>query len=87
LPTERHTQNNKDHSTDVSMRPVTRRRERKKKRNRDSEREGRQRRERDRGLAEEGRAEGQAEMRAERERKPDTKEMLEEHRSCRGRAK
>jgi hypothetical protein len=36
-----------------------------------------------RGSAEAGRAE---EMKAEQERKPDTQDMLEEHRSCRGHA-
>jgi hypothetical protein len=58
------------------------------RRERDSEREGRKRREGGRGSAEAGRAEGQAEMKAERERKPDTQDMLEEHRSesCRGHA-
>jgi hypothetical protein len=72
LLTDRHTQNNKDQG----RRPVTRRREREteKKSARDSEREGT-------AEAETGRAEGQAEMKAERGRKPDTQDMLEEHRS------
>jgi hypothetical protein len=82
LPTERHTQNNKDQG----RRPVTRRRERKKERERDSERKGKKRREGSRGSAEAGRAEGQAEMKVERERKPNNQDMLEEHRSCRGHA-
>jgi hypothetical protein len=80
LPTERHTQNIKDQG----RRPVTRRREREKERETDLEREGRKKREGNGGSAEAGRAEGQAEMKAERERKPNTQDMLEEHRSCRG---
>jgi hypothetical protein len=63
---------------DQSRRPVTRRREREKKMERDWKR-----REGGLGTAEAGRAEGQAEMKAEQERKPDTQDMLEEHRSCR----
>jgi hypothetical protein len=39
-----------------------------------------------RGSAEARRAEGQAEMKAKPERKPDTQDMLEEHRSCRSSA-
>jgi hypothetical protein len=77
LPTERHTQNNKDQG----IRPVTCRLER--ERERDLEMEGSKRREGGRGSAKEGRAEGQAEMKAERERKPNAHDMLEEHRSCR----
>ena len=59
-------QNNKDQG----RRPVTRRREREKNRERNSEREGRTKREGVRGLAEAGRAGGQAEMKAKREKKP-----------------
>jgi hypothetical protein len=72
LPTDRHTQNNKDQG----RRPVTRKRERERKRERDSKRGGRNRREEGLGSAEAGRAEGQAEMKAERERKPDTRICL-----------
>jgi hypothetical protein len=63
-----HAQNNKDRG----RRPVTGRRKRVKKRERE-------RREGSRGLAEAGRAGGRAEMKAELERKPDTKDVLGEH--------
>jgi hypothetical protein len=63
LPTQCHTQKNKDHD----RRPVTRRRERMKERERDSKREGRKRRAGGRGSAEAGRAGGQAEMKSEKE--------------------